>query len=452
MTSPVQHTAQAEGGPQVRVKHRVYAVLALAWAVLAAVLLVIGVGKEFPEFLVPLVPMVLVLWLAWRTVTRRGKKRILSALGLLLMFMVLIIAVVWASFDVRILFAIALAVICSSVFSSPALSWSYRPSDQHSVKKAHHPVLIINTRSGGGAAQKAGLEAKAKARGIKVSVLGSDDDLGQLARDAAAQGAGCIGMAGGDGSLAVVAAVAMEHDLPFVCIPAGTRNHFAMDLGLNRSDLRAGLDAFDAASERRVDVGRVNDRPFLNNVSVGAYGQIVASSEYRDNKLGTTMSRIPDLVGPEADVLDLQFVDSAGTDHDSAVVIHVSNNTYDFGSLSLGGRASMSDGLLGIVALVQLDAATTRPLLRWADEEFELNSSQPIAAGIDGEYELLAPPLQFRIDPMALRVRVPKSVLGISPTAKRPLLTFKTLVGLSDVAMGRWPRTHPQVSLPMRPR
>ena len=396
--------------------------------------------------------MVLIVWLAWRTITRRGKKRLISGVLLLLMIAALIVALAWARFDLRILFAIALAVIATNIFSSLALSWSHIPSDQHVVNRAHHPVLIINNRSGGGAAQRAGLEAKAKQIGITVRVLGEDGDLAQLAQDAVAAGADCIGMAGGDGSLAVVAEVAMEHDLPFVCIPAGTRNHFAMDLGLNRSDLRSGLDAFGAASERRVDVGRVNDRLFLNNVSVGAYGQIVASSEYRDNKLGTTMSRIPDLVGPDAEALDLQFVDGDEAEHESAVVIHVSNNTYDFGPLSLGGRASMSDGLLGIVALVQPDSVTTPPLLRWEAANFDLNSSESIAAGIDGEYALLEPPLKFRIDPMALRLRVPKQVLGISPTAKRPSLTLRTLVDLSDVAMGRWPRSHPKVSLPMRPR
>ena len=134
------------------------------------------------------------------------------------------------------------------------------------------------------------------------------------------------------------------------------------------------------------------------------------------------------------------------------MVIHVSNNTYDFGPLSLGGRASMSDGLLGIVALVQPDSVTTPPLLRWEAANFDLNSSESIAAGVDGEYALLEPPLKFGIDPMALRLRVPKQVLGISPTAKRPSLTLRTLVDLSDVAMGRWPRSHPKVSLPMRPR
>ncbi len=448
----MHHDAQAEGPDKVRVQHRLSAVFALACAALAGALLLVGISKEFPEFIVALLPVVLIVWLAWRTITRRGSKRLISGVLLLLMIAALIVALAWARFDLRILFAIALAVIATNIFSSLALSWSHIPSDQHVVNRAHHPVLIINNRSGGGAAQKAGLEAKAKQIGITVRVLGEDGDLAQLAQDAVAAGADCIGMAGGDGSLAVVAEVAMEHDLPFVCIPAGTRNHFAMDLGLNRSDLRSGLDAFGAASERRVDVGRVNDRLFLNNVSVGAYGQIVASSGYRDNKLGTTMSRIPDLVGPDAEALDLQFVGGDGAEHESAVVIHVSNNTYDFGPLSLGGRASMSDGLLGIVALVQPDSVTTPPLLRWEAANFDLNSSESIAAGVDGEYALLEPPLKFGIDPMALRLRVPKQVVGISPTAKRPSLTLRTLVDLSDVAMGRWPRSHPKVSLPMRPR
>ena len=448
----MHHDAQAEGPDKVRAQHRLSAVLALACAAVAGALLLVGISKEFPEFIVALLPVVLIVWLAWRTITRRGSKRLISGVLLLLMIAALIVALAWARFDLRILFAIALAVIATNIFSSLALSWSHIPSDQHVVNRAHHPVLIINNRSGGGAAQKSGLEAKAKQIGITVRVLGEGGDLAQLAQDAVAAGADCIGMAGGDGSLAVVAEVAMEHDLPFVCIPAGTRNHFAMDLGLNRSDLRSGLDAFGAASERRVDVGRVNDRLFLNNVSVGAYGQIVASSEYRDNKLGTTMSRIPDLVGPDAEALDLQFVDGDEAAHESAVVIHVSNNTYDFGPLSLGGRASMSDGLLGIVALVQPDSVTTPPLLRWEAANFDLNSSESIAAGVDGEYALLEPPLKFGIDPMALRLRVPKQVVGISPTAKRPSLTLRTLVDLSDVAMGRWPRSHPKVSLPMRPR
>ena len=286
----MHHDAQAEGPDKVRAQHRLSAVLALACAAVAGALLLVGISKEFPEFIVALLPVVLIVWLAWRTITRRGSKRLISGVLLLLMIAALIVALAWARFDLRILFAIALAVIATNIFSSLALSWSHIPSDQHVVSRAHHPVLIINNRSGGGAAQKSGLEAKAKQIGITVRVLGEGGDLAQLAQDAVAAGADCIGMAGGDGSLAVVAEVAMEHDLPFVCIPAGTRNHFAMDLGLNRSDLRSGLDAFGAASERRVDVGRVNDRLFLNNVSVGAYGQIVASSEYRDNKLGTTMS------------------------------------------------------------------------------------------------------------------------------------------------------------------
>ena len=61
-------------------------------------------------------------------------------------------------------------------------------------------------------------------------------------------------MAGGDGSQALVAQVAMEHDVAYVCIPAGTRNHLALDLGLDRDDVVGALDAFRAGTERPIDL------------------------------------------------------------------------------------------------------------------------------------------------------------------------------------------------------
>ena len=71
-------------------------------------------------------------------------------------------------------------------------------------------------------------------------------------------GGDALGMAGGDGSQAAVAAVAAEHDLPYVCVPAGTRNHFALDLGIDRNDVVGALDAFSDGHQRRIDLGRVN--------------------------------------------------------------------------------------------------------------------------------------------------------------------------------------------------
>jgi diacylglycerol kinase family enzyme len=77
-----------------------------------------------------------------------------------------------------------------------------------------------------------------------VVVLAPGQSLAAPAQAAVASGADALGMAGGDGSLAVVAAVAAAHDLPFVCIPAGTRNHFVLDVGVDRHDLPGALDAF----------------------------------------------------------------------------------------------------------------------------------------------------------------------------------------------------------------
>jgi hypothetical protein len=107
-----------------------------------------------------------------------------------------------------------------------------------------------------------------------------------------------IGMAGGDGSLALVAGVAARHQVPMVVVPAGTRNHLAMDLGLDRGDVVGALDAYGAAVERAVDLGDVNGRPFVNNVSLGLYAEIIRSPPYRDAKLDTTVSALPGLLGP----------------------------------------------------------------------------------------------------------------------------------------------------------
>src|SRR5919206_569223 len=79
------------------------------------------------------------------------------------------------------------------------------------------------------------------------------------------------------------AAFALERDLPFVCIPFGTRNHFARDLGLDRDDPLAALASF-GGHERRIDVGRVGDRVFLNNVSLGLYARLVHRREHHPRR------------------------------------------------------------------------------------------------------------------------------------------------------------------------
>jgi len=268
-------------------------------------------------------------------------------------------------------------------------------------------VLFLNPRSGGGKAARAGLAEHARERGIDVILVPPDQTLAALVDDAVTRGADALGVAGGDGSLAVVAAAALEHGLPFVCVPAGTRNHFALDLGVDRHDLIGSLDAFTDGVERLIDVAEVNGRLFLNNVSLGIYGDAVRRPDYRDAKARTLLQTAAHVLGPSAAVDDLQLVDDDGRPHLGPAVVLVSNNPY---SLELPHsprlRDSLDGGRLGIIVLDPPEARLG-PGRAWTAARLEVTAPATVHAGIDGEAVDLTPPLRFAIRPGALRVRTP---------------------------------------------
>ena len=147
-------------------------------------------------------------------------------------------------------------------------------SRSSSVRRRRTPVLLMNLKSGGGKAERFRLVDLCRQRGIEPVVLHPGDDLRQLAQDAVARGADLLGMAGGDGSQALVASVASQHRIPFVVVPAGTRNHFALDLGLDRDDVRRRARRVPrTASTPRWTSAEVNGRVFVNNASMGVYAQ-----------------------------------------------------------------------------------------------------------------------------------------------------------------------------------
>ena len=172
-------------------------------------------------------------------------------------------------------------------------------------------MLFYNPKSGGGKAERFALADEARARGIEPIEFGPPWDLDALVREAVADGADGLAMAGGDGSQAIVAAIAAELDLPYACIPAGTRNHFALDLGVDRDDVVGALDAFVDGGERRVDLAEVNGRVFVNNVSLGLYAEAVQHEGYRDAKLRTILDTVPDVLGPDGGELDLRWTGPA---------------------------------------------------------------------------------------------------------------------------------------------
>jgi diacylglycerol kinase family enzyme len=258
--------------------------------------------------------------------------------------------------------------------------------------------LIVNPRSGDERPSADELRAAAERLGIEVHVLAEGDDAVALARSAQAD---ALGMAGGDGSLAPVAAVAIERDLPFVCVPFGTRNHFARDLGLDRDDPIAALAAFDGA-ERRVDVGRADDRVFLNNVSLGLYARLVHRREGHRRRRDA-------LAGARALALVLRHREPLRAEIDgeplTARVVLVASNHYELALFSLGERPRLDDGLLHVYSF---SGWLPRTWTEWSRERFTLNASRPFAGALDGEPIELEPPIRFEIAARALRVLVPK--------------------------------------------
>ncbi len=276
----------------------------------------------------------------------------------------------------------------------------------HAADPPARPVLFVNPRSGGGKATRAELADRARERGIDVIVLRPGDSLESLVVEAVEDGADALGIAGGDGSLAVVASAALAHGLPFVCVPAGTRNHFALDLGVDRHDLVSSLDAFTDAVERRIDVAEVNGRLFLNNVSLGIYGDAVRRPTYRDAKTRTLLETAAHVLGPSAAAVDLQLVDDLGRPHHDPAVVLVSNNPYSFDPpRAAGTRPRLDSGQLGILVL-DTPRAGQSPGRTWTAARLEVTAPAPIHAGIDGEALDLTPPLRFAIRPRALRVRI----------------------------------------------
>ena len=257
--------------------------------------------------------------------------------------------------------------------------------------------LIINPRSGKGGPDASELGAEAERRGIAARILREDDDPAALAREAEAP----LGVAGGDGSLAAVAEVALERDVPFVAVPYGTRNHFARDLGLDRDDPVAALDAF-TGRERRVDVGRANDRLFLNNVSLGLYARLVHHRE-RHRRRREVFARIRAL-GMLARRPRPLGITIDGRPVEARVVI-VGNNLYKLDLFSIGERDRLDEGLL------HLYVAHGWFPTSWDDEageRFKIDAAAGrLRAAVDGEPKQLETPLRFEIRPQALRVLLP---------------------------------------------
>jgi diacylglycerol kinase family enzyme len=411
--------------------HRLAALVALVSTAVLVILSIDIVLSQFPRGLIVLAGLAAALTAAWYGLTHTGGARLLGS-GIAIVAVAVIVALLIADGD-HLVQALVIVVGLGLMLVGTRSAFKVH-FPLVTAPDPGHPVLFYNPKSGGGKAEKFHLAEEARARGIEPIELKLGTDLEQLVRGAVDEGADALAMAGGDGSQAVVAMVAAEQGLPYACIPAGTRNHFALDLGVDRDDVIGALDAFVGGREKRVDLAEVNGRVFVNNVSLGLYAEAVQREGYREAKLRTILDTLPEVLGPEGTGLDLRWAGPEGPEHSSGAAILVSNNRYRLGrAVGSGTRPKIDDELLGIAiasAPVGGHNLFQRPWREWSAPAFEVDADGQVAAGIDGEAVTLDPPLRFRILPAALRVRIAAAHPGASPSAAMPGGAWETVRAL----------------------
>jgi diacylglycerol kinase family enzyme len=417
--------ASAQGTPAQRWLARLSFVLA------GLAILILEVFAELTSltmFAVGLAAAVVSLLAAYFFLSRRGVVRWLS-LGVFVIVPIAVM-VVFAVGEVLWVAVVSAGLwLLAGVTARQALTGrgpDWRMPEYPAQPPARHPCLIMNPRSGGGKVEKFDLKPKAEALGAEVLILDESGqvDVAAVARQAVAGGADLLGVAGGDGSQALVAGVAAEHGLPLVVISAGTRNHFALDLGLNREDPTACLGALVDGVELRVDLGLVNGRPFVNNASFGAYAEIVQSPAYRGDKIGTTLDLLPDVLQGHRGARLTAHMD--GTRLEAPQALLVANNPYGTQDIAgVGRRARLDGGVLGVVGVMVPTARQAFDLLRrrravgvkvLTTKKIEITAdATQIPVGVDGEAVMMSTPVTCTVRPGALRVWVPRDRPGIPP-------------------------------------
>ena len=440
-------------------RRRLLAIASLVLLGLMVIVVLVAVISNLGAVLIAIVGLATTALGGWWAITEQMPRRAVG-LGLAVLGLLVIVgALAMGMQDTSNPGALALAVILlgagAALCSRLAVQASLHEIDLDTMfphLRPSHPVLICNPWSGGGKVARFDLVKKAEALGVEVILLDHGLDLEVLARDAVERGADCLGMAGGDGSQALVASIAIEHGLPFVCISAGTRNHFALDLGLDREDPSTGLVAFTEGVIRRIDYARVGSRLFVNNVSLGVYAQIVDQDSYRDAKLETTKESLPELLGRTAEPFDLQFTTPEGARGRRVVPDPRVQQPLHPGTEAGRLPTAIADHwqargvrdqrphrqgcrCAGRPVGDRPERRRTRTCHEFTTERFEVRSRSGTAnAGVDGEALTLDTPLTFEIHPGGMTVLVPPDNPRVSAT--KHYRSFG-VSGLWDLARGR---------------
>jgi len=289
-------------------------------------------------------------------------------------------------------------------------------------------TLFFNPSSGARlpAGEVADLQTRAKEADLEVVSGVRGLDVASVVREKMRAGRRLFVAAGGDGTISTVIQPLVNTDSTLGVIPLGTYNHFARDLGISL-DWREALDTALTGTTRQIDAARVNDRFFINNVSIGLYPELVARREERGRDYPRWKAS---LYAAYATLRKYPYVTlGIETEYLSEIVkTHVfviSNNSYDLSRIGVEApRHTLEEGRLSAYWLPHLPRirlmrfmahylagrVKTAPGFRsFRTTSLKVQSARPhLHLGVDGEVMKVSPPLVITIVPRALLVKVPR--------------------------------------------
>jgi diacylglycerol kinase family enzyme len=292
-------------------------------------------------------------------------------------------------------------------------------------------TMLINRGGGAVAADPAIADEAAKAladAGVDAHVeLIDGGNYSVRCRAIAERGDELLIVGGGDGTVSAAASALIGTETLLGILPLGTLNHFARDLGIP-TDLAEAAGLIASRKERRVDVGEMNDRVFINNSAIGLYPLMVIDRDLQRKRLGRS-KRLAMIVASLRTLVRFNHqrliltVNEEKTGRIDTPLLFVGNNDYRIDLGAPGTRERLDVGELCVMVMRKktrrgIIAASIRALLERsrADDMVRIEDVKRLRVGshrsqlavsLDGEVVRATPPLDYKIRKKALRVIAP---------------------------------------------
>lgn len=232
----------------------------------------------------------------------------------------------------------------------PPLSAPAAPTTEHhyvdepSRAQGEGLVLVVNPASGSGTGERVLKHVEKALPAAEIVSLTPQDDVTRVLQDAASR-AEVLGIAGGDGTVATAAGVALSADKPLAVFPAGTFNHFAKQIGCATTEQTVA--ALRAGTLEMVDVVTLNgDTTLLNTASIGAYPRFVETRERYEGKIGKNLAAVVAAwqVLKDEHAVKIRYDDRTLT----TSLFFLGNSLYRPSGFAPVDRSGVSDGLIDV--------------------------------------------------------------------------------------------------------